>query len=493
MTLATTASDAGPPTSTRTLLAGGTLRRAVVTSGSTTLVQSCAINALGAPDLSRLTLYAGAVAGSVDAHAFLPASAVAPGHLPPGGDVAVTAAPDNVNGDCGAHTGSYALGCQAGTCSDGCLAFPASAAWDASFDLTVRGIAAPSATQAGGAGQSDQATCGASTESGQRVIHATLTIVNPGAGGAAPALPAAPGAAPATPAAPASGPAAPTGSTPIVSPPARPDPAALAGELARLARAVGRRCGDDRLGSVLDGAGAGGGARLPAGLSGAELLGARTLDCARAFVEWRATGVRIAGEPFDARYSEIPLPRAWPAATPSAACPATARFARCRAVVLALERYAKAGGRRASLTEVLAIVAERAAAARAAYRADPVAPAAVELQTALSRAYSGVLVSASRVELRAARALTLALRAAGVGALRFGPAARQQAAALLTPSGPPAWLVSRLAGVGLGSAAKLRSQFRSLVKRAAIRRTATVGTLFRGRVAPEIPAESFLP
>ncbi|MEA2356644.1 MAG: hypothetical protein QOD61_2773 [Solirubrobacteraceae bacterium] len=505
MTLTTTVNDAGQATSQRTLTANGTLGRTSIHNGQADLVQSCAIRALtppGAPDLSRLTIFGGAAAGSVDVHAFLPASAVPADHQPPGGDVTVTAAPDNGNGNCAAYVGTYALGCQAGSCFDGCLGFGISPDWDAAFDLTLKGSATPSVSQAGGASQSNSTSCPTGNESGRRSIHAILTVVNPAAAGGAPPLPPAPAAAP-TPPGPAPGAPPPVpaqtgtpGETTIVTGPGRPDPAALRAELGGLATRVGHKCGDGALGAIVDrrgGAGATGLERLGAlGLTATELLGGHTLDCARSFAEWEATSARVAGSPTDGRYAELALPRPWRTVrAPAGACPPGAGAASCRAVRQALAAYATAAGRRASLTEVLGRVAGRAAGARGAFGQDPLAPAGLALQTAATRAYSGELVAASRVELRAARALTAAIRRAGFGRLAFGPEIRKVAGARLAGTGPPAWLVDRLTGLGLGSPARLRSDYKRLVNRAKIRLTADAGSLFRGTVAVETPAEAF--
>jgi hypothetical protein len=506
MTLTTTVNDAGQTTSLRNLGATGTLRRTSVHNGQTDLALSCAIRGLtppGAPDLSRLTIFGGAVAGSVDVHAFLPASAVPADHQPPGGDVTVTAAADNGNGNCAAYTGTYALGCQAGSCFDGCLGFGVSPDWDAAFDLTLTGSATPSVSQAGGASQSNSTSCPTGNETGRRSIHATLTVVNPAAGGGAPLLPPAPAAGPAPPGPPPGGPPAgsagagtPEGATTAITVPGRPDLAALRTELRGLASLVGRKCGDGALGATIDrrgGAGATGLERLGAlQLTATELLGGHTLDCARSFAEWAATSARVMGSPTDGRYAELALPGRWRTVrAPAGACAPGAGAASCRAVRLGLAAYATAAGRRVSLTEVLGRVAGRAAGARAAFGRDPLAPAGLALQTAATRAYSGELVAASRVELRAARALTAAIRGAGFARMAFDPGIRQAAGARLAGTGPPAWLVNRLTGLGLGSPATLRSDFKRLVSRTKIRGTAEVGSLFRASVAAETPSEAF--
>ncbi|MCA1689174.1 MAG: hypothetical protein LC720_01605, partial [Actinobacteria bacterium] len=505
MTLSTTVNDAGQTTSQRNLAASGTLGRTSIHNGQANLVQSCAIRGLtppGAPDLSRLTIFGGAPAGSVDVHAFLPASAVPADHQPPGGDVTVTAAPDNGNGDCAAYIGTYALGCQAGSCFDGCLGFGISPDWDAAFDLTLKGTVSPSVSQGGGTSQSNSASCPTGNETGRRSIHATLTVINPAAGGGGPVLPPAPAAAPPPPVPPAAGPPAGSaeagtpGVTTITLAPGRPDPAALRAELDDLASLTGRKCADGALGSTIarrGGSGASGLERLGAlRLTATELLGSHTLDCARSFAEWEAMSARVAGSQTDGHYAELALPRPWwTVRAPGGACAPGPAAAPCRAVRLGLAAYATAAGRRASLTEVLGQVAGRAAGARAAFGVDPQAPAGLALQTAATRAYSGELVAASRVELRAARALTAAIRRAGFNRLALSPALRRAAGARLAGTGPPAWLVTRLTGLGLGTPATLRSDFKRLASRAEIPGTADAGSLFPARVAAEIPAEAF--
>ncbi|MCA1689581.1 MAG: hypothetical protein LC720_03805, partial [Actinobacteria bacterium] len=320
MTLTTTVNDAGQTTSQRNLAASGTLGRTSIHNGQADLVQSCAIRGLtppGAPDLSRLTIFGGAAAGSVDVHAFLPASAVPADHQPPGGDVTVTAAADNGNGDCAAYNGTYALGCRAGSCFDGCLGFGISPDWDAAFDLTL-GTATPSVSQAGGTSQSNSASCPTGNETGRRSIHAMLTVINPAAGGG-PVLPPAPAGAPPPPVpAPAGPPAGSAGAgtpgeTTITLAPGRPDPAALRAELDDLARLAGRKCADGALGSTIvrrGGSGATGLERLGAlRLTATELLGSHTLDCARSFAEWEALSARVTGSQTDGRYAELALPR----------------------------------------------------------------------------------------------------------------------------------------------------------------------------------------
>jgi hypothetical protein len=230
------------------------------------------------------------------------------------------------------------------------------------------------------------------------------------------------------------------------------------------------------------------------GVTAAELFGAQTIDCGRTFAEWRATSVRVSGAVADSHYTEIPLPRPWPSnrgRTPACTPVGAAAAAACRAIKRALADYAGLAARRASLTEVLGVVAERAAGARAAWARDPLAPGGLALQTALARTYSGDLVAASRAERRAVQALNRAVARAGLGAVRFSAAVRRQAALRLATAAPPASEVGRLAGEGMGSPAELRADFRTLVGRAPIRTTAVGGSLFRSIVAREIPAESY--